>query len=844
MKSILSILLLLTLSLQARPRVSFNDDWKFFNAEAEGAETPTFNDNRWRSLTLPHDWAIEGPFDSKYNARSGGLPFHGTGWYRKTFDIPKNDEGKRIAITFDGAMYDAHVWINGHFLGNRPFGYMGFQYDLSSHLNYGGKNTIAVRLRPEDLSSRWYPGAGLYRNTWLTTTDKVHIPMWGITVTTPLITKESADIIVRTEIRNDHSEPKRIKLATRITIPATKIPGKNGFRFPTILAKEESWISLPANSTTTHTTSLVVENPQLWELENPSQYVVSSSIQKQIQLEEGYGPWIVTLDHESTKFGIRTIEYDAKKGFLLNGRHVRINGVCMHHDLGPLGAAVNTRATERQIEIMKSMGVNSIRTSHNPPSPEFLHLCDKHGILVQVEAFDCWQIAKIPNGYNKFFDEWHERDLRDMIRRDRNHPSVIMWSIGNEILEQSKKDGWKLARHLHRICKDEDPTRLTSAGFNYYPASVKNGLAAEVDIPGFNYKPLAYPEVREQYPDWHILASETSSCTSSRGVYHLPIVKYEKYTDNQVTSYDLIGPVWAYPPDIEFDALAKTPSVIGEYIWTGFDYLGEPTPYGGRDNSTNGYWNDDWPSRSAYFGAVDLCGLPKDRFYLYQSQWTSAEDSPMVHLLPHWNWQNHEVKTIPVYAYTNGDEAELFLNGKSLGRKEKGTDKTNVIVNFNKWPGQKEKNPAPYASPYRLGWEVPFEPGELKVISYNKGKKIAEKSHHTAGSPAMIALSPDRNTITADGYDLSFITVSIQDEKGTLCPRADNLVKFQIEGGALAAVGNGNPASLESFQLPHRKAFSGKCMLILKSTPGSAGEIKITATSEGLQPAKTTVTAK
>lgn len=830
------LFLLLTLSVHARTHVSFNDDWKFFNAEAEGAEVASFDDSTWREVTVPHDWAIEGPFDVKYNARSGGLPFHGTGWYRKNFDIPKESEGKRIAVTFDGVMYNAHVWINGTFLGNRPFGYMGFQYDLSPHLNYGGKNVIAVRMRPEDLSSRWYPGAGIYRNTWLTTSDKVHVPLWGTTITTPLVTEKEAEALIKITLTNDSDQLVTRGVVSRITAPKA-IPGR-----AKIWGSKSKYrrVDIPARSSTVVTFSSSIPNPYLWSTEEPHLY------KHEIILEEP-GPDRATpqkvLSTQSTgTFGIRTIEYDATKGFLLNGKHVPIKGVCMHHDLGPLGAAVNTRATERQIEIMKSMGVNSYRTAHNPPSPELLDLCDKHGILVQVEAFDCWELAKIPNGYNKFFAEWHERDLRDMIRRDKNHPSVIMWSIGNEILEQGKKDGWKLARRLHRICKDEDPTRLTSAGFNYYPASIKNGLAAEVDIPGFNYKPLAYAEVRKNYPDWHILASETSSCTSSRGVYHLPIEKYDKYTDNQVSSYDLIGPVWAYPPDIEFDALERTPSVMGEYIWTGFDYLGEPTPYGGRDNSTNGYWNDDWPSHASYFGAVDLCGLPKDRFFLYQSRWTSVEDKPMVHLLPHWNWADHEVKTIPVFAYTNGDEAELFLNGKSLGRKKKGVDKADVPVSFKKWPGEAEGKPATYASPYRLRWDVPFEKGEIEVVAYHKGEIIAQKIHRTAGDPAQIDLSPDRKTIKADGLDLSFITISVHDQNGVLCPRADNEMNFKVEGGELVAAGNGNSASLELFQDAKHKVFSGKCVLIVKSH--NAGPVKVTVFSNGLSSTTTELTAK
>ncbi|MGJ8726629.1 MAG: glycoside hydrolase family 2 TIM barrel-domain containing protein [Roseibacillus sp.] len=801
---------------QARERVSFNEGWRFHNDKAEGAEGLEFDDSGWRELNLPHDWAIEGPFDVKYNARSGGLPFHGTGWYRKSFTVPESARNQVVTLEFDGAMYNAHVWINGHFLGNRPFGYIGFQYELSTYLNFKEENVIAVRLEPEDLSSRWYPGAGLYRNTWLEFKNPVHIDHWGTFVSTPSISKEVAEVRVASELRNSSPGRRDVLLEIEIQDPS----GKS-------VAKTSRQVSLNPNSNLTITSSVEVATPQLWDIESPVLYTALTRVLSNT----------TELDLTKTPFGIRTVEYIAGDGFHLNGRRVQINGVCMHHDLGALGAAVHPRAVERQLEIMQSMGVNSIRTAHNPPSPEVLQACDRLGILVQCEAFDCWEMPKIPNGYNKFFAEWHERDLRDMIRAYRNHPSVIMWSIGNEILEQGTKDGWKLARHLHRICKDEDPTRLTSAGFNYYPASVKNGLAAEIDIPGFNYKPLAYAEVAKEYPDWHILASETSSCTSTRGVYHLPIEKYKTHPSLHVTSYDLIGPSWAYPPDIEFRFLAETPRTMGEYIWTGFDYLGEPTPYGGRDNSTNGYWNDDWPARSSSFGAVDLCGFPKDRYFLYQSQWTKVEDKPMVHLLPHWNWEGKEGVSIPVFVYTNASEAELFLNGKSLGRKKKGVDTPAIKVAFNKW------EEGDYNTPYRLGWEVPYAAGELKVVAYHNGKIVAEKAHRTAGPPHSIKLTPDRTAIGDDGTDLSFVTVTIHDKDGNFCPLANVQVDFAIEGeGEIIAVDNGNSASVEPFQAMTRKTFNGMALAVVRREKGSKKWIHLAASSPGLEVANKTIT--
>jgi beta-galactosidase len=542
---------------QSKGRVSFNDDWRFHKGEAEDAQQPGFNDLSWRSLRVPHDWAIEGPFDVKYNARCGGLPFHGVGWYRKTFRLPESDRGKHISVEFDGAMYNAEVWLNGAKVGHRPFGYIGFTCDLTPHLKFGDqRNTIAVRLAPEDLSSRWYPGAGIYRNVWLDVRSPLHIAHWGTYITTPDVTEQSATVRIELTVQNAEQTLANATLETLLRDAA----GNE-------VACATTRIECESNAKHTCHQTLKVDTPRRWDVTDPHLYhTITRIIQDQTE-----------LDRSVTHFGIRTVEYDAKTGFKLNGRSLKFKGVCLHHDLGPLGAAVNRRATLRQLEIMKSMGVNAIRTSHNPPSPEQLEFCDRLGLLVMDESFDVWRVPKIENGYNKFFGDWAETDLRDMIRRDRNHPCVVMWSIGNEILEQGRKDGWKLARELTAICHDEDPTRPVTAGFNHYPGAEKNGLAAEVDIVGWNYKPMKYEEVVKNHPDWIMCGAETSSCVSTRGEYHFPLEKYKTHESNQVTSYDFIGPVWAYPPDYEFYALEKSPQMLGEFVWTGFDYLGEPT---------------------------------------------------------------------------------------------------------------------------------------------------------------------------------------------------------------------------------------------------------------------------
>ncbi len=795
---------------------SFNDGWLFFKGDILSGESVRLDDSQWRELDLPHDWAIEGPFSAEYNARTGGLPVHGTGWYRKYFVIDKEDEGKLLSVIFDGAMSNAEVWVNGVNVGERPYGYASFELDITHAVKGGGAtNVIAVRLRPEDLSTRWYSGAGIYRNVWLSVNEPLHIPLWGIFVTTPVVSSELAVVNVMTELVNTGAA----KAAAVIDYSVVDAAGA-------VVASKSQKIAIEALGAAETGAWINVDNPALWSVDEPNLYTLETKV--------SIGGEVV--DRDVTSFGIRSIEF-TRDAFLLNGEPLRFNGVCLHHDNGPLGAAQIDRADERKLQMMKEMGVNAVRTSHNPPSPEFLTICDRLGLLVIDEAFDTWHMAKTENDYAKHFQEWSERDLSDMMRRDRNHPSVIMWSVGNEILEQmDKQGGWLDAKRLADIARRVDHTRPSTIGFNFYPLPYDSNMANQVDVVGMNYKPVLYDDIRAKYPQMIIYGSETSSCCSSRGVYHLPIEKYNKHESLQVSSYDLIGAPWAYPPDVEFQCQEDNPYVLGEFMWTGFDYLGEPTPYGGRDNSTNGYWNGDWPSRSSYFGAVDLCGIPKDRFYLYQSHWT---DESMIHLLPHWNWgKEFNGKPIPVYAYTNCEEAELFLNGESMGRRVKGRDLTPVYIDFNHCPD------SIFYSKYRLSWDVPYKAGELKVVGYRAGEAIVEKVIRTAGAAAAIKLEADRAEITADGRDLSYVTVSIVDKDGNLCPTAENLVNFEVEGeGSLRAVGNGNAATLESFQAPHRKAFSGKCMAIIESSK-QAGTITLKATSRVLKSESVTIETK
>ena len=788
----------------AERRSSFDENWKFLKGDASAAEQPAFDDKAWRTLDLPHDWAIEGPFDVTFGPSTGGLPISGTGWYRKHFTVPAADKGKFHSIEFDGAMSNSTVWLNGHELGGRPYGYSSFEFDLTPDLKFGADNVVAVRLVPEEASSRWYPGAGIYRNVWLVTTGPVHVAHWGTYVITPEVSEASATVSVKSEIRNRNAQPASARVETAILDAA----GKQ-------VAVLTAGVRIAAQGSISIIADVKVAQPRRWDVNQPYLYQAVTTLRSGTQV----------LDRYVTPFGIRGIEFNRDKGFLLNGRVLKLNGVCDHHDLGALGAAVNRRATERQLEILKGMGVNALRTSHNPPSPEMLEACDRMGILVMDEAFDMWRIPKVRNGYAKYFDQWGERDMRDLVRRDRNHPSVILWSIGNEIPEQDRGNGAEIAKMLTGFAHQEDPTRPTTAAFNSWANAIKNGLADQVDIPGFNYQPMQYANIQKDHPKWVIFGSETESCVSSRGVYDLPISATANLPTLQVSSYDTVAPPWAYCPDVEFDAQDRLPNVLGEFVWTGFDYLGEPTPYG-RANQ--------WPSRSSYFGIVDLAGFPKDRYYQYKSKWTSEA---VVHVLPHWNWAGHEGQTIPIMAYTNADEVELFVNGKSLGRKKLGVDTVVIPTGANVSPSRQ------FTSKYRLEWEAPYAPGSLRAVGYKGGKQVAVDEVRTAGAPARVRLVPDRAKISADGQDLSFITVRVEDKDGNLCPLAANLVQFKVEGaGKIEAVDNGNAATIEPFQADKRTAFNGLALLIVRSRAGQPGRIQVTATAEGLPPATAVLT--
>jgi len=797
---------------------SFNDDWRFAKGELNGAEQINFNDKKWRSLRLPHDWAIEGPFSKKYSARNGGLPVFGTAWYRKTFTLPTESKGKLVSITFDGVMANSQVYVNGELVGERPFGYIGFQYDISQYLKpVGQANIIAVKVAPENYAARWYSGSGIYRNTWLEINDPIHIEAWSTQVSTPVINENTTLVSIKTNIVN-----KGKSSDVKVEFIINDADGKQ-------VAKTSQQITSNASQTKQVDAQLSLNNLRRWDINDPYRYQVISNIVLNGKV----------IDTDSQPLGIRTIEYKADDGFWLNGRRVEIQGVCLHHDNGPLGAVANTRAIERKLEIMQAMGVNSVRTSHNPPSPELVELADSMGILLQVEAFDTWKKAKhtVVNGYHKYYDKWSERDLTDMVKIHRNNPSIIMWSIGNEIYEQRLADGWKYAKRLTDIVKKADPTRLVTAGLSNYPGFVKSKIADEIDIVGLNYKATEYADIIKKYPNKPMLGSETSSVVSTRGEYQFPVKPLEKHPSKYVSSYDMYAPYWAYIPDIEWDNLEKNPAVMGEYIWTGFDYLGEPTPYGGRDHGDKFYWNADWPARSSSFGAVDLVGLPKDRFFMYQSRWTTE---PMVHVLPHWNWANRIGEIIPVVAYTNAEEVELFVNGISQGRKVKGVDKMRIPVTL-----RYKKKMKHFDSPYRLTWDVEYQPGDIKVVAYTNGKVVAEKQIYTAGIAAQVKLTADRSELTADGYDLSYITVDVLDKDGHLVPDADNLIHFTVEGAAeVAAVGNGDSATVEPFIADYRRAFNGKAVLIIRTIKGQTGDITVGAYSKELNIKPIKLTAK
>ena len=761
-----------------------------------------FDDSQWRALNLPHDWAIEQEFRKELPNRTGKLPWPGIGWYRKTFDLPAEDDGKKIFIEFDGAMSGTNVWVNGAWAGEWPYGYSSFRFDITNHVNAGDSNTIAVRLDNKPESSRWYPGGGIYRHVRLVKENHVHVDHWGVFVTTPKVSTEAATIVIRTELKGN---------APDVDVTHS-------------IYELDSDQPLASGSGTMATIQL--DSPKLWDLENPNLYRALTTVTK----------GGIEVDTQTTTFGIRSLEFNTQ-GFFLNGRQIKLNGVCQHSDLGPLGMAVNRRAMERQIEILKEFGCNAIRTSHNPPDPEFLGLCDRMGVLVQVESFDTWRVQKTENDYHRFFNAWHERDLRAMVRRDRNHPCVIMWSTGNEVLEQLELVNTALVKMLAAIIKDEDPTRVTTFGCSKPEAAV-NGFGAVSEVMGINYKPELYAEIRAKFPDVPLYASESTSSVSSRGEYFFPVSENQREGsggDFHVSDYGLYASPNGHPADEEFAAQDQNPFVIGEFVWTGFDYIGEPTPYNKDKTNLLNYADpqerarvkeemnrlgNTIPPRSSYFGIVDLCGFPKDRFYLYQSRW--RPELPMVHILPHWNWPERVGEVTPVHVYTSGDEAELFLNGKSLGRKKKGEFE------------------------YRLRWnDVVYEPGELKVVAYKDGQSWAQKKVKTTGEAQALSLEVDRVAIAADGADLSFVTVRIVDAEGTVVPRTNPSVQYTLQGpGEIVGVGNGDPTSLESFQATQRKAFNGLALVIIGSQKGKPGKIVLKAEAEGLKSATAEITVK
>lgn len=810
---------------------NFNNNWKFSKGNPANAQTVNFDDSSWENVKIPHDWAIEGPFDPNGNGGTGKLPWKGEGWYRKSFDVKAEDKGEAVYLKFDGIMSSPKIYVNGKLAGEWDYGYSTFYFEISNFLNFGEENTIAVYVDTRNHGSRWYPGAGIYRKVEMVVSNKVHKEIWGTYITTPVVKDAYAEMRVLTNVKNMNSEDKLVRVETSVLSP-------DGNEVEHFRTKEKN---IASNGSLEYDSWMTITRPTLWDLDNPVLYTLKTDI-----IVDGK-----IVDSSETPFGFRTFEFTADDGFFLNGKHVQIKGVNLHHDHGPLGAAFNTRAMERQIEIMKAMGSNAIRTSHNISAPELVELCDRMGMLLYNEAFDKYDNKADITPETDFY-EYGERIVKNFVMRDRNSPSVIIWSVGNEMGDIQSNSNYGLQRLAAMVgyVKKYDITRpVTIANdqdqnahwrhFDYY------------DIHSYNYGERWLP-ARTIDPSKSVVISESASTVSTRGYYDLNIPEdfleptaprsSRSYIENipktdtttskdgtgrqggggfqfggrnsgqtrtQVSSYDTEAPSWAEVLDDDFMWQENDSYLAGEFVWTGFDYLGEPTPIRS--------------ARSSYFGIVDLCGIPKDRYFLYQSYWKPDHD--MVHILPHWNWKGKEGQNVPIFVYTNGDEAELFLNGKSLGKKAK---KPRSKVS-------KER--------YRLMWlDVDYEPGELKAVAYKAGKVIGEKVVKTADEPHTIKLSPDRSAIHADGDDLSYILVEAYDKAGNLCPLADNMINFEIKGpGQIAAVGNGDPQSLEPYKANKRNLFFGKAMLIIRSKENEKGKIDIVATSNGLKTAKISI---
>ena len=813
------------MSAQVRTETLLEKGWKFTREDAPEFSNTDYDDSQWQSVRVPHDWAIYGPFsinNDKQNVaitqdgqkeamehagRTGGLPFVGTGWYRLEFNTPDFGPGRSCRLVFDGAMSNADVYINGQHAAFWPYGYNSFIVDATPYINKDGVNQLAVRLENYNESSRWYPGAGIYRNVHLVVTEDAHIPDWGTYIYTSQLGDDYAKVEQQTEFAlPDGKSFSDYRIVTKILDPVGKQVAENslnGTKYDNNLFKQ----------------SFVIDDPYLWTTDEPYLYTSVT------QVFEGD----VLKDEVTSTFGVRTIELRPDEGFFLNGKKTVFQGVCNHHDLGPLGAIANDAGIRRQIRILKDMGCNAIRTSHNMPAPELVKACDEMGMMLMAETFDCWVTPKVRNGYNMYFVDWAEKDLVNLIRHYRNSPAVVMWCVGNEVPDQWPGDkGSKIALWLQNICHREDPTRPVTMGMDQPGTVINNNVAAVFDVPGFNYRPHWYQENYKKLPQRLILGSETASTVSSRGVYKFPVERRSMatYPDHQSSSYDVEHCDWSNLPEDDFIHHEDLPYCIGEFVWTGFDYLGEPTPY-----------YTDWPSHSSLFGIVDLAGLPKDRYYLYRSHWNKDEET--LHILPHWNWKGREGEVTPVFVYTNYPAAELFINGKSQGKRSKDMSVTvhNSCDSLSVATFKRQQR-------YRLMWmDTVYEPGTVKVVAYDaEGNAVAEKEMHTAGEPYRIVLEADRSEIKADGNDLSFVTVKIVDKNGNLCPLADNQVSFKVKGaGAYRAGANGDPVSLESFQEPKMKVFYGMMTAIVSSTE-EPGDIILEATAKGLK--KATVTIK
>lgn len=775
-------------------------DWQFSNDSLS-----------WKSVTIPHDWAVYGPFDRNQDlqkvavtqngeteetwktGRTGGLPYVGKGFYKTTFNVP-DTAGRSLAILFDGAMSHARVFVNGKQVAYWPYGYNSFYASLDGAAR-PGENLVEVSLENLPESSRWYPGAGLYRNVHLIDRDKTHIPVWGTYLTTPYVSKEYATVKLRTQLEG-------VAKGDVVTL-ATVIRDNEG---KTVASDTHDYKIYPGQELTQN---FIVRDPSLWTPETPALYTAETSVSKDGKAVDTY----------STRFGIRSVEVRDGVGFFLNGEKRQFKGVCNHHDLGPLGAAVNKAALRHQLEMLKDMGADAVRTSHNMPAPELVDLCDELGLMMMLEPFDDWGFRpKCKNGYGTIFNEWAEKDMVNMIRHYRNNPSVVMWSVGNEVPSQWGPDGISELSFLQDIAHREDPTRPVTCGMDQVKAVTTNGFAAALDVPGFNYRVHLYEDAYPKLPQNIILGSETTSTVSSRGKYFFPVEKAPQVmrSGNQCSSYDVEYCSWSNIPDDDLAAADDLPYHLGQFVWTGFDYLGEPSPYD----------TDAWPSHSSYFGIIDLASIPKDRYYLYRSKWN--ENDHTLHILPHWNWEGREGEVTPVFVYTDSPKAELFINGKSQGVREKKPDSKNNLER------------------YRLMWnETVYEPGEVKAVAYNADGSVAgEKTVRTAGKPHHIVLTPNRKELSADGEDLIYITVQVADKEGNIVPTDERAVKFSAKGaGKFRAAANGDPTSLRLFHLPETDLFSGAATAIVQAAD-KPGTLSFTATAKGVKPATLTIPVK